>query len=160
MVPGGEPTDDDIERHLRGVPAEVWDAIWDAAAEVGAESVHVRWEGGVERSAGGTEPTVSSLPYPVYSAATDRLRSALGALVVPFSWPEWEGVRRYRGGAQMQQAPVADAVRMVTAVLRSERFTDGSIAGAIEDGTLSAALERLRLWHSNERPPPKGRFRP
>lgn len=135
--PSSEPTDAGIEAHLLSVSPQAWAAIWSAADDVAAEPVHLTWEGGGQM-----------LPYPVYSPAVQRLRTALGALVVVFSWPGWTGVHRYRGGSGMAEAPVADAVRMVTAVLRSERFTDGSIDGALRDGTLSAAVERLRAWHA------------
>ena len=53
------------------------------------------------------------------------------------------GLLRHRGGRGMDDAPVEDAVRMATAVLRSERFSDGSIEGALRDGTLQAAVRRV-----------------
>jgi hypothetical protein len=39
---------------------------------------------------------------------------------------------------------------MATAIFRSERFADGSIATALEDGTLRAVLGRLRRWFEHE----------
>ena len=52
----------------------------------------------------------------------------------------------------MAAAPVADAARMVTAVIRGERFGDGTIAAALDDGTLLAAAARLLHWYESERP--------
>jgi hypothetical protein len=43
--------------------------------------------------------------------------------------------------------PVADAARMATSLMRGERFCDGLIASALEDGTFAAMMERLRSWH-------------
>ena len=87
-------------------------------------------------------------PWPEYSPEVDRLRSAVGAagLVVPYAWPKWAGIERHRGGRGMAEVPVEDAVRMVTAVLRSERFSDGSIDGALRDGTFQAAVRRVLRW--------------
>jgi hypothetical protein len=144
------PRDADLVAHLKSVAPEHWDEIWQALADVLAEDVHLDWEGGGQvdvRVIDGEERPVFQMPYPVYSPAVDRLRTALGVLVVPFAWPQWDGVQRYRAGRGMADAPVADAVRMITAVLRSERFTDGSIAGAIDDDTLPAAVRRLRSWY-------------
>ena len=62
------------------------------------------------------------------------------------AWPQWAGIERYRAGTGMDSAPVEDAVRMVTAVIRSERFGDGSIEGALRDGTLQAAVRRTLTW--------------
>jgi Family of unknown function (DUF6508) len=145
-----EDLGDTFEGVLRGVSSDQWDEIWSALDEVIVDPEPIRWEGGGPAGTttiNGVEHPVTSLAYPVYSAAVERLRAALGVLVVPFAWPEWDGVRRYRGGRGMAGAPAADAVRMITAVLRSERFSDGSIAGAIADDSLPAAVRRLRVWH-------------
>lgn len=89
-----------------------------------------------------------SLPWPVYSPEVEDLRNFIAAagLVVPYRWQDWSGIERHRGGGGMDTAPVEDAVRMTTAVIRSERFTDGSIDGALRDGTLQAAVRRILAW--------------
>ena len=43
----------------------------------------------------------------------------------------------------MAGAPVADAMRLVTVIVRGEHFCDGNSAKAIEDGSLLAAAERI-----------------
>jgi hypothetical protein len=40
---------------------------------------------------------------------------------------------------------------MLTSILRSERFSDGSIEGALESGLLQTAVARLRRWYEEER---------
>jgi hypothetical protein len=151
---GNNPADAEIENVLATVPPDRWEAIWSAWDEVAKDTEPLHWEGGEQvgvHVVDGVEKPVLQMPYAVYSPAVERLRGALGAIVVPFAWPQWEGVSRYRGGREVAAAPVADAVRLITAVLRSERFTDGSIAGAIEDGTLGAAVQRLRRWLDEQR---------
>jgi hypothetical protein len=45
----------------------------------------------------------------------------------------WKGVLRYRDyPAALATAPVGDAVRLLTAIQRAERFGDGNIEGALE----------------------------
>ncbi|MDZ7731783.1 MAG: DUF6508 domain-containing protein [Acidimicrobiia bacterium] len=44
----------------------------------------------------------------------------------------------------------ADAVRMLTTVIRKERFVDGQLVGSIEDGTVPAALERMCTWWAED----------
>ena len=56
----------------------------------------------------------------------------------------WDGLDHYRSGERLADAPVADAVRMITAIVRSERFCDGAIESAWCDGRFPAALARLR----------------
>jgi len=139
-----EPTDAEVEAVLRAAPAERWRGLADALAAVEAEDVHATWAGG-ETVAG-----VTQMPYPVYSDAVERLKSALGAVgaVVVFAWPRWEGLERYADPAALAGAPAADAARLVTAILRGERFGDGTIANAVADGRLQAAARRLLAWHA------------
>jgi hypothetical protein len=145
-----EPTDDEIEAKLRAVPGERWDELWSAIEEVEDEGEHTTWGGGeqVMRVIDGVEAPVTTMPYAIYSEAVERLRGAIGhaGLVVPFGWMDWDGLQRYRSSRSMEGAPVADALRLVTAIVRSERFSDGSIGGALDSGLLLTALGRIRRW--------------
>lgn len=79
----------------------------------------------------------------------DALVGLLGplGLVVPFDWPAWHSSERYRHGHGLEAAPVADAVRLVTAHVRGERFSDGVLLGGLRDGSLKAAVQRLWQWY-------------
>jgi hypothetical protein len=92
-------------------------------------------------------------PHPIYSDTVDAIEELLYELhiVVPFEWMAWDGVRRYTGGRGLAEEPVADAVRLATAIIRGERFFDGTIKAAIADGALSAVLARLHRWYEEER---------
>ncbi|MGY1684966.1 DUF6508 domain-containing protein [Geodermatophilus sp. SYSU D00867] len=98
------------------------------------------WRGGQQGADGAIH-----FPFPVYHPAVDRLVSALYQVhaVVPFDWMHWDGARRYPRAEDVSNAPVADAVRLVTAIVRGERFCDGTIAAALEDGRLPAAAQRV-----------------
>jgi len=52
----------------------------------------------------------------------------------------------------MASAPVADAARLATVIVRGERFCAGTLSVAISDGTLNAILARLRRWFEAELP--------
>jgi hypothetical protein len=43
----------------------------------------------------------------------------------------------------------ADAVRLATATVRGERFSDGTIGHAVEHGALQAVLASLAAWYAN-----------
>ena len=147
------PSDAQIEELLRAVPAERWQELWAAFDAIDRNGAHTRWEGGQQTGTvlvDGVEKPVYQMPYAAYSDELERLvRAISGAgLVVPCPWPDWDGIERYRDGRGLEDAPVADTVRLLTAIVRSERFTEGSIGGALDSGVLPAALERLRRWHS------------
>ena len=145
-VSSEDPSDADIERLLQAAPEERWAELWEAVAALDAEDDHGQWAGASERGQ-------LQLPYVVYSEAVERTSSCIFALgaSLPFDWPTWDGLRRYPGGRGLEAAPVAEAVRMVTAVVRADRFSEGTILAALGDGTLAAAIGRLRRWHDEER---------
>ena len=150
------PTDDEIDAILAAIPPDRWAGLWRAVDRLpdvaGSPSGLVRWAGGEQvgtTMVRGVETPVHHGHYAVYSDALNAVVRQLYELgiVTSFNWPEWDGVERYRFGHGLVSAPVADVVRLITAVIRSDRFTDGAIAAAIEDGTLPAALRRLREWY-------------
>ena len=135
-----------------------WKALWDAVDALAAETTFAAWTGGDivgTTTVDGEERPVHQMPYPVYSNSVERVRERLGVLglMVPFDWMNWEGVPRYiENPAALATAPVGDAVRLLTAIQRAERFGDGNIEGALKSGLMQAALARLRRWH-DENPP-------
>jgi hypothetical protein len=134
-----------IRQSLAATPPEAWaelGAALDGVATLGPDD-YASWVEGSADADG-----VVHLGWPTYAPEVERLRSAIGdaGLVVPYAWPQWTGIERYRTGTGMDAAPAEDAVRMVTAVIRSERFGDGSIEGALRDGTLQAAVRRTLTW--------------
>ncbi|HSH60999.1 MAG TPA: DUF6508 domain-containing protein [Acidimicrobiales bacterium] len=155
MTDEHDPTDADIEALMRRAPADAWAALWSAVDELEHEDEHMTWGGGQQVDTtivDGVERPVIQMPYAIYSTASERVVRSLyevGA-VVPFNWPDWDGVKKYRGVLALDSAPVADAVRMATAIVRADRFSEGTIGAMLEDGTLLAALRRLRRWHDEE----------
>jgi uncharacterized linocin/CFP29 family protein len=161
-----DPTDTEIAALLDAIPPDGWAGLWQAVDELGdvqsTTSELVHWEGGDRVGAtvaGRVEAPVDQKHYAVYSDPLNRLVRQLYELrlVTSLNWPEWDGTERYRAGRGLDTAPLADAVRLITAVVRSDRFCDGAIAVAIEDGTLPAALSRLRAQYD---PPPAPGSRP
>lgn len=141
-----EPTDpDDTARFrypLETTSAAAWEALWAALERVEAEGPpFAEWV-----PSRLTESGAHTMPYPRYTPAVEALRSAIGeaGLVVAFAWPDWDGFRRYQDPAALADAPVEDALRMITRTLRGERFTDGAIDGELTAGRLQAAVRRVR----------------
>jgi hypothetical protein len=143
-----EPRDDAaFLEALAAVTEAQWDALAQALGALDGVTTFAEWAGGqVEiMEIDGTERPVTHVPYPIYTAGVERLREAIGqcGLIVPYDWMAWDGLERYRNGVGLDEAPPADAVRMITAIMRSERFSDGNIEGALRNGTLPAAVRRL-----------------
>lgn len=149
-----DPTDEAIDARLMAVADDGWDNLWAAVHRVDEETDHATWGGGEVVDTivvDGVEQPVIQMHYVVYSDAVNELVQYLYrlGLIVPFNWGAWDGSRRYWAGYGMAEAPVADAVRLITAIVRADRFYDGTIGVSIDDGTLPAALDRIRSWHDS-----------
>jgi len=68
-------------------------------------------------------------------------------LVVSFDWPAWYSPQRFPAGLGLDLAPVADAVRLITSLVRGERFSDGAVLDGITDGSIPAAIDKLWSWY-------------
>src|SRR5262249_26264047 len=102
----------------------------------------------------GAEQRVVAMPYVIYADAVGNVVNALYdlGLIVTFPWREWDGVERYRHGRQAAEAPVTDVVRLLSAIVRADRFTEGTRAPSIETGVFGALLDRAQCWLDD--PPP------
>ncbi|MEU7104626.1 DUF6508 domain-containing protein [Streptomyces stramineus] len=136
----GDPDDWLLLAQLRD-DHEAWRSLREAAAALTDEDRTVRWGGG------GQQPDGTHLTrHPVYG---ERLRRAVGALsAVGAVTP------RYRWMDHPVPVPgpdgrlsATDAVRAATALVRGERFCDGTIADAAGSGLLDATLAALLAWH-------------
>lgn len=147
--------------HHGPVPDETFEAR--ATALTGAQRVLLRaivdrlrargtvvtWRGGERIGTTDDGQPVYEMRYADYSEDALALLGTLGRfdLVVPFDWPAWMGEVATRVGAGCEPGAVrtalgvADAMRYVTCIVRSDRFAEGAFGAAIEDGSLLDALD-------------------
>lgn len=135
-----------IETRLRAASSDCWGELWAAADKLLAsgDRPHSEW---IFNS--------GQQPYIRYSDEVNVLLAALdgAGVVVEFPWRQWDGLLRYEAGHGLADAPVAESVRVLSVMVNSERSVTGTIAHLLEDGTLAAALERLRGWQSEQAAP-------
>ncbi|MDQ3978594.1 MAG: DUF6508 domain-containing protein [Actinomycetota bacterium] len=149
-------SDDEIEQRLRAAPEERWQEVWEAIAELDDEPEPGRWAGGEQLrtiTVDGVEQPIIQMPYVIYGASVERIIAAIYRLGAsePFDWPAWGGLARYPSGRGLETAAVAEAVRLVTAISRADRFSEGTLLASVEDGTFRAIVDRLRRWYDEER---------
>ncbi|WP_231949920.1 DUF6508 domain-containing protein [Alloactinosynnema sp. L-07] len=122
----------------------MWQALFAAADAITPADLNVKWGGGQSTPTGSIQ-----MPYPIYSPAVNALTgrlSEVGAVVV-YDWMHWPPI----DAATLDKAPVATAARLATKIIRGERFCDGTIDHAMNDGSLQAIVARLRKWYETER---------
>ncbi|HKX75834.1 MAG TPA: DUF6508 domain-containing protein [Acidimicrobiia bacterium] len=155
--PDDTRVDSDIAAALAAGRDQDWEELWEAVEVLAGEGTFATWTGGDPAgviTVDGEERTLYRMPYPTYSESVERVRQHLGklGLIVPFDWMKWEGTTRYgRNPEALASAPVTDAVRLLTAVIRAERFGEGNIEGALVSGVIQAALARIRSWYNENR---------
>jgi hypothetical protein len=86
------------------------------------------------------------MPYPDYSARVQAARTLLqevGAVTPVYHWMQREPPALAADG----RVSAADAVRLATTIIRSERFGDGNIGAAMSTGVLQAVVAALAAWY-------------
>jgi hypothetical protein len=76
-----------------------------------------------------------------------ELLDEVGAVTPAYHWMEHRPPALDPEG----KVSVADAVRLATTIIRSERFGDGNIGAAVDQGTLQAAIAALAGWYRDRR---------
>ena len=148
-------SDSEIEHRLRAAAGQRWQDLWDALDALAVEPEMGRWAGGetVETIVvDGVEKPVIQMSYVIYSAAVFDVIAKVGALGAsqPFDWQTWDGLNRYPNGRGLEEAPVAESIRMITAIVRADRFGEGTLLNGLMDGTVMAAVDRLSRWYEEQ----------
>jgi hypothetical protein len=60
-------------------------------------------------------------------------------LIIPFDWPTWSASR----DAAVDTLGQVDAIRLLTTIVRSDRFNEGTLSRALEDGTITQLLTAI-----------------
>jgi hypothetical protein len=68
-----------------------------------------------------------------------------------FDWTVWAPWTEYLAGTRsVATVSVEDGVRICIAMLRQERFVEGTIAGLVQSGALTELAGRLRQFSSGD----------
>jgi hypothetical protein len=129
--------DDLLVAELDATQSATWREMRELVASGAVRNRAVPWT-----TAGGS--------YPIYDGPVGQARNVLvmvGAVTPLYDWMN-NGMPALAADGSLT-AP--DAVRAATAAIRGERFTDGVIARAAEDGTLHAVLAALLGWYDGRR---------
>jgi uncharacterized protein DUF6508 len=94
--------------------------------------------------------TTAGSSYPIYDGPVGQARNVLVMVGAVTPLYDWMNNGRPALSADGTPAP-SDAIRAATAVIRGERFTDGVLAGAAEDGTPHAVPVALVDWYDDRR---------
>lgn len=102
-----------------------------------------------------TAPTsggVEHLPWFTFGPTADAFRVAVGRggwVIAGFDWRSWMATREGRALRDrpdaIAEASTDELAKLLTAIIRSDRFVEGSIAGAFESGLLARIARRASV---------------
>ncbi|WP_066186498.1 DUF6508 domain-containing protein [Gracilibacillus timonensis] len=124
---------------------EAWEGLRAIAEKRTGADRQVNWKGGKQLS-----NRVYHIGYPCYSEQISeviRLLSEVGAVTPLYVWMEHGLPDRAVSGKELT---IGDAIRTATYMVRGERFSEGTIAAAVEKGLLDRVLHALVEWYDNE----------
>ena len=92
------------------------------------------------------DPNVWTMPWFELSPRALAFVTALGGLVTVFDWPAWaqtpEAQALHDDRGVLAAATLEDLTKLVTAVLREDRFVEGALGASFESGLMAAIARR------------------
>ena len=112
----------------------------DELIELVKNTERIKWGGGnvIDKTEDGKD--ILQWPYPIYP---DGMLESLVELVEPDK-NYIENYEKLGGPIDYENLNMDELRTVITHYIRGERFCDGLIAGAVEDGTLLKVLMRIR----------------
>lgn len=95
-----------------------------------------------------TRKGASLIPYRVDEAVINEFRNYLydKDLVIPFNWPEWDEGRAMfatKGEDKFSKTSLVDVLKLLTAVIRNDRFCEGAWSEIFNNGDGVLLMKRL-----------------
>lgn len=138
--------DDTVVAGLRRAPRSAWLRFLDAVDVLALVSEYGVWRGGIAIEG---DDGVIDMPWVDYCDEVDRLVQALYEVnaVVEFDWIEVDVSRQI---VTSELSNVGDVVRLISTIVRVDRFSEGQMLRALDDGTLPSLARRLANWYRNQ----------
>ena len=129
--------------HLKSITATEWSNLFELNERIMKSKSFGEMAGGEK-----IEENVSTFPYWKWSDITSEFFKIVHdmKLIVSFDWPGWEeGIQLLKDYEQtFQDLDEITLCKLLTVIIRADRFSDGTLVGAMEDGTISKILSALK----------------
>ncbi|MEX1170969.1 MAG: DUF6508 domain-containing protein [Chloroflexota bacterium] len=96
------------------------------------------------------DPGVWTMPWFELSDRAEAFVRALGGILEPFEWTAWlptpEAQALYHDREVLAAATPEQLSKLATAIIRSDRFTEGALGEAFDVGVMAAIARRAGTW--------------
>lgn len=133
----------DFPSHLATLTKADWQPLFDLIPEIEQTIVF-----GEEKGFELIEPGVRTFPYWEQSGVVvnfEKRAYDLG-LVINFDWPKWDEGRKFASGdhSKIDNLDLITLCKLITAIIRNDRFCDGALIESFETGFMPRILKRMR----------------
>ncbi len=129
--------------HLNSLTQEDWQPLVDLIPEIERTTVFGK-ESGFEL----IEPGVHTLPYWEEADIVRRFSDLCYRLgiVINFDWPCWDEGRELVNVdlSKINNLDLLTLCKLITAIIRNDRFCDGALISSFENGCMPTILRRVR----------------
>ena len=134
----------EFEEHLLNMTQRDWQPLLELIPEIEKTEVFSEEKGGEE-----VRPGVFTFPYHDNSKVVEdfvqvayRIR-----IVINFDWPGWDEGRSLASGdlELIDNIDLITACKLITALIRNDRFCDGALAESFESGLMLRILKRVKV---------------
>ena len=139
--------DDEVVNGLRAAPRSAWLRYLDAVDVLALTNDYGRWRGGIAVEGG---DGVLDMPWIEYSEEVDRVLQALHAVnaLVDVDLFEVDVTRQL---VTSRSVAIGDVARLISTIVRMERYSQGQLLRSLEDGTFPSLFRRLAAWYRAQR---------
>lgn len=121
---------------------EDWKPLLDLIPEIETTKVFGRYQGIEE-----TEEGVFTLPYWITGDLIDRFVKIVYEMpiIIDFNWPAWDKGREMAGNPDFDYntIDIPTKCKLITAIVRNDRFCDGALINAFESGFMLKILKSI-----------------
>ncbi|MBN2730092.1 MAG: hypothetical protein JXR53_12780 [Bacteroidales bacterium] len=133
---------------LKSYSPEKWQPLFDLIPEIKSTEVFGTWEGG-----GTDEDGVIHIPYCVEKSIVSKFRDLVYEIpiMIDFSWAKWDEGRKMVSDKDFDYntVDIPTKCKIITAIIRNDRFCDGRLVYAFEEGLILRVLKSIEGEVSN-----------
>jgi len=131
-----------LNNHLENISLEHWNRLFKFIPLIQKQDVFGEWKGGKKDSQG-----VIEFPYIVSCKVVDDFTNLMYELdlVINFDWGKWTTGREIVRTNDFRNLDNITLIKILTAIIRNDRFNEGVLVGAFEDGTIEKVLIELKI---------------
>ena len=127
-----------------------WQPLMDLIPKIESTSKFSEWAGGEKDENG-----VIQMPYSIESPIVSQFLEVVYAIpiIIAFDWGAWDEGRKIASDENFDfdSADLLTKCKLITAIVRNDRFCEGALASAFESGLILKILKSIEKVISAER---------